>query len=241
MVIFKSNWMKWLIALCLYIPLQVPCLIKELLEKHFSSAEAMQRFLVTPASASVAGTSTTESRSHAPKMEEAAPDWTLKPESNSQRVTAFAPFKHGGTQAVNDDEVSGQHEPVSASPFISLDDISAAIYNKMAARYTTVPQPQYPQTQQQPPLAINHADIPPDFQRGSMDGDSWGVEGGVKVKLLEVDAVDVTSVSAQKILDEFMRQLQAHQEVGEGKQQHEGKEGRAVGQHTDTGADQNIP
>lgn len=198
----------------------------------------MQRFLATPASASVATIALTESQSHAPKMEEAAPDWTPKPESNSQRVTAFAPFKHGGTQAANEDRVSGQHEPVSASTSISLNDISAAIYHKMAARYTTITQPQ---TQQQPPLAINHADSPPDFQRGSVDGDSWGVKGGAKVTLLEQDAVDVTSVSAQKILDEFMRQLQSLQEAGEGKQQHEGKEGRAVGQHTDKGADPNTP
>lgn len=225
----------------MYFPLQVPCLIKELLEKHFSSAEAVQRFLATPASASVAITSLTECQPHAPKMEEAAPDWTPKPESNSQRVTAFAPFKHGGAEAANEARVSGQHEPVSASPSISLDDISAAIYNKMAARYTAVSQPPNPQTQQQPPLAVNHADTPPDFQRGSVDRDSWGVKGGVKVTLLEQDAVDVTSVSAQKILDEFMRQLQSHQEAGEGTQQHDGKEGRAVGQHTDKGADQNIP
>lgn len=197
----------------------------------------MQRFLVSPAPASVAVTSLTENQSHAPRMEEAVSDWTLKPESNSQRVTAFAPFKHDSTQAVNKDVVSGQHEPVSASPPISLDDISAAIYDKMAARYTTVRQPQ-----QQPPLAIHHADTTADFHRGSVDGDSWGVKGGVKVTLLEEGGVvDVTSVSAQKILDEFMRQLQTHQEAGEGKQQHEGKEGRAAGQHTDKGADQNIP
>lgn len=186
----------------------------------------MQRFLATPASASVAATSLAESQSHAPKMEEAAPDWTPKPESGSQKVTAFVPFKHGGTLAANADEVSGQHEPVSASPPFSLDDISTAIYNKMAARYAAIPQPHYPQAQQQPPLAINHADNPPDFQRGGVDGDSWGVKGGAKVTHLE-DAVDVTSVSAQKILDEFMRQLQTQQE--------------SAGQHTDKGADRNIP
>lgn len=197
----------------------------------------MQRFLATPASSSVAATSLAESQSHAPKMEEAAPDWTPKPESSSQKVTAFVPFKHGGTQAANANEVSGQHEPVSTSPPFSLDDISAAIYNKMAARYAAIPQPNYPQAQLQPLLAIN----PPDFQTGGTDGDSWGVKGGAKVTHLEEDAVDVTSVSAQKILDEFIRQLQTHQEAGEGKQQHEGKEGRAAGQHTDKGADQNIP
>lgn len=161
-------------------------------------------------------------------MEEAAPDWTQKPESYSQRVTAFAPFKHEGTQAANKDGVPGQHELVNTNPPISLDDISAAIYNNMAAKYATVLQPQYPQSQQQPPLATNHADTPHDFQGGSVDGDSWGVKGGSKVTLLEEDTVDVTSVSAQKILDEFMRQLQTHQEEGDGKQQHEGKDLRAV-------------
>lgn len=201
----------------------------------------MQRFLAMPASASVAVTSLTGSQSHAPKMEEVAPNWTLKPESNSQRVTAFAPFKHVGTQAANEDGVPGQDETVNTNPPISLDDISAAIYHKMAARYATVPQPHYPQTQQQPPFGMNHADTLPDFQAGSVDSDGWGVKGGVKGTPLVEDAVDVTSVSAQKILDEFMRQLQTHQEAGDGRQQHEGKEVRAVGQHTEIGTNQKIP
>lgn len=200
----------------------------------------MQSFLATPASASAAATSLAESQSHAPKMEEAALDWTLTPESGSKRVTAFAPFKHGDTEAANEDGLSGPHEPVSAGPPFSLDDISAAIYNKMAARYAAVPQPHYPRVQQQPPIIINLADAPADFQRGDVDGDSWGAEEGGEVTHLVKDAVDVTSVSAQKILDEFMRQLQTHQEAGEGKQLHEGKEGRAAGQQTDKGADRKI-
>lgn len=165
-------------------------------------------------------------------MEEAAPDWMLKSEGGSQRVTAFSPFKHGGAQAMNEDDISGQREPIYSPP-LSLDDISSAIYNKMAARYAARPQPHYPQ---QPPLT----DTPPNFQQANVDGDSWSGKVGVKVRHLEEDVVDVTSMSAQKILDEFIRQLQPHQEAGEGEEQHKGKEGLVAGQHSNKAADQDI-
>lgn len=195
-----------------YLPPQVPCLIKELLERRFNSAEAIQQFLTTSAPTGHAATPQAESQSHAPKTEEAAPDWMLKSEGGSQRVTAFSPFKHGGAQAMNEDGISGQREPVYSPP-LSLDDISSAIYNKMAARYAARSQSHYPQ---QPPLA----DTPPNFQQANVDGDSWSGKAGVKVRHLEEHVVDVTSMSAQKILDEFMRQLQPYQEAGKGEEQH---------------------
>lgn len=133
---------------------------------------------------------------------------------------------------MNEDGISGQREPVYSPP-LSLDDISSAIYNKMAARYAARSQPHYPQ---QPSLA----DTPPNFQQANVDGDSWSGKAGVKVKHLEEDVVDVTSMSAQKILDEFMRQLQPHQEAGKGEEQHKGKEGLVAGQHSNKAADQNI-
>lgn len=162
-------------------------------------------------------------------MEEAGHDWT-KSESGSQRVTAFIPFKQGVPQAVNEDGAPDECES-SHSPPLSVDDISTAICKKMAARYAARPKPLYPQSQQQLPPGANHADTPAYLQQAHMGDDSWGGKGGGKVALLEQDIVNVTSVSAQKILDEFMQQLQPHQEAGEGKEQQGGQEGVGVAEH----------
>lgn len=91
----------------------------------------------------------------------------------------------------------------------------------MAASFATRPRPLYPQSQQQqPPLGANHADTPPNLHQAHVGGDSWGGTGGVKVTVLEQD---VTSSSAQQILDEFIQQLQPHKEAGGGKEQQGGR------------------
>lgn len=232
----RLNWkyrIEYGVNACVwYLQPQVPYLIKELLEKQFNSAEAIQKFLTTPAAISRSATAQADSQSHAAKMEEAAHDWLTKSEAGSQRVTAFIPFKQGVPQAVNEDGASGKHESSHSPPF-TVDDISTAIYKKMAARYAARPQPLYPQSQQQPLLGTNHADTPPNLQHAHVGGDSWRGTGG--------DVVDVTSMSAQKILDEFMWQLQPHQEGGEGKEQQGGQEGVVVAEHTDKGADWKCP
>ncbi len=204
--------------------LQVPCLIKELLEKHFNSAEALQKFLTTSAPIGHSATyPQADSQSHAPKVEEAAHDWLTKSDASQQRVTAFLPFKQGVPTAGTEGSHSGHNES-SHSPPLSVADISTAIYKKMAASYDAQPQPLYPQSQQQLPLGTNHADTPPNHQQGHVGGDSWGGKGGVKVTLLDQDVVDVTSMSAQQILDEFMQQLRAQKEAGGGKEQQGGQE-----------------
>lgn len=203
---------------------QVPCLIKELLEKHFDSAEAIQKFLTTSAPIRYPDTSPqAHGQSHAPQVEEAAPDWLMKSEAGPQRVTAFIPFKQGVQTAGTENSLLGQHESSHSPPF-SVADISTAIYKKMAASYGARPQSLYPQSQPQPQLGTNHADTPPNFQQANMGSDSWGGKGGVKVTLLEQDVVDVTSMSAQQILDEFMQQLQTRNEAGAGKEQQGGQE-----------------
>lgn len=216
---------------------QVPCLIKDLLEKHFGSPEAIQKFLTTSAPISHSATSPQgDGQSHASKMEEAARDWVTKSEAGPQRVTAFMPFKQGvpatGTEAC----LSNQHESSHSPPF-SVADISTAIYKKLAAGYAARPQPLYPQSQQQPPLGTNHTDTPPNLQQAHMGGDSWGGKGGVKVTLLEKDVVDVTSLSAQQILDDFMQQLQAHKEAGGGTEPQGGQEWAGGAEQTGKVAD----
>ncbi|XP_035506003.2 uncharacterized protein si:ch211-276i12.4 isoform X4 [Scophthalmus maximus] len=192
--------------------INVPCLIKDLLEKHFHSAEAVQNILTTFAPISHSASPPQGNfQIHTPKMEEAAHDRLTKSEAGLQRVTAFMPFKQGVPTTATGACLSNQHE-LSHSPPISVADISTAIYKKMAAGYAARPQPLYPQSQQQPPLVTSHTDTPPNRQQAHVGGDSWGGYEGVKVTLLEQDVVDVTSMSAQQILDDFMQQLQAHNE-----------------------------
>lgn len=207
--------------------INVPCLIKELLEKHFDSAEAIQKFLTTSATNShCAASQQTDGRSRCPKRDEGAHDWLTKSEAGPQRVTAFTPFKQSVPATGNEGNLSGQHE-LSHSPPFSVAEISTAIYKKMAASYAARPQPIYPQSQQQPSLATNHADTLPDLRQGHVASDNWGGKGELKVTLLEQDIEDVNSVSAQQILDDFIQHLQIHKEVGGRKEQQSGQKCRA--------------
>ncbi|XP_034546283.1 uncharacterized protein LOC117817638 [Notolabrus celidotus] len=201
--------------------INVPCLIKELLEKHFNSAEAIQKLLTTSASNSQSANSPLEdSQSNAPKVEEEVHDWLTKSEAGPQRVTAFIPFKQGVRTTGTENSLSGQHDSRYSPPF-SVNDISTAIYKKMAASYAARPRPLYPQSQQQQqtPLSANHTDTPSKLQQAHVGDDNWVGNGGVKVTLVEHDIVDVTSTTAQQILDDFLQQLGANKEVGGGKEQ----------------------
>ncbi|KAM7389856.1 hypothetical protein PAMP_023806 [Pampus punctatissimus] len=199
--------------------INVPCLIKDLLEKQFNSAEAIQKFLMTSTPVSHSASSPqVDNQSHAPKVEGTEHDWLTKSEAAPQRVTAFMPFKQRVLTTGTEDCLSSQPESSHSPPF-SVADVSTAIYKKMAASYATRPQPLYPQCQQQPSQGTNHTDIPPNLPQAHVGGDSWGGKGGVEVTLVEQDVVDVTSVSAQQILDDFLQQLQTHKEAGGGKDQ----------------------
>nr|XP_046262978.1 transcriptional activator ptaB [Scatophagus argus] len=196
--------------------INVPCLIKELLEKHFDSAEAIQKFLKTPAPINHCATRA-DAQSQAPKMEEGAHDWLVKPETCPQRVTAFIPFKQ--------EVPTGRKELESShSPPLSVENMSTAIYQKMAASYAAKPQPVYLQSQQQPPMGTAHPDTQPNPQQAHVGGDSCVGKAEVNVTLVDQDVVDVTSMSAQRILDEFLQQLQSHKDVGGEKEQRGGLE-----------------
>ncbi|KAM6923434.1 uncharacterized protein FYW49_005865 [Xenentodon cancila] len=199
--------------------INVPCLIKELLGKQFDSAEAVQKFLSSHSANS--HSQHTDGQAHSPKAEEAARDWLTKSEAGAQRATAFMPFKKGLPANKNEDSLTGQHE---LSPPFSVEDISAAIYQKMAASYAARPQPVYPQSQQELSLGTNHADTPPDPQHAHVGASSWGGRDRLKVLLLERDAGDVNAMSAQQILDDFMQHLQAHKAAVGGKEQESGQE-----------------
>ncbi|XP_030001192.1 uncharacterized protein LOC115427003 [Sphaeramia orbicularis] len=205
--------------------INVPCLIKELLEKHFNSAEAIQKFLMTstPFGHSAASLKT-ENQSHYPQVEKASCDWLSKTEAGLQQVTAFTPFKQGVPTTEIESHISDQRDSTHSPP-LSVADISTAIYKKMAASYAVRPQPLYPPGQQQPSVVTNLADTPPsNLQQDHVGADSWGRKGGVESLLLEQDVVDVTSMSAQQILNDFMQQLQTHKEAGGETQQQGGQE-----------------
>ncbi|KAM9740506.1 uncharacterized protein ACNS7B_011933 isoform 2-T2 [Menidia menidia] len=194
--------------------INVPCLIKELLEKHFDSPEAIQTFLTT---------SLPTTKSYPPKVEGAGYDWMTESEAGSQRVTAFLPVKQNVPTKKNEGSLLG-HSELSQSPPFSVDDISTAIYKKMAASFASRPQPVYPQSQQSSSQVTNYIKNPPDPQQAHVGADSWAGRGGLKVLLLEQEAGDVNSMSAQQILDDFMQHLQTHKEGGGGKEQQSGQE-----------------
>lgn len=200
--------------------------MKELLQKHLNSSVAMQKPVTSPVAVDHSAATPADSLTHALKVEAPAQKWLIESEAGPQRVTAFTPFKQEVPQFRND-HISGQRESNHSPPF-TLEDLSADIYRKISARYAARPQPLYPQS-----LTSNHADKHPNSQQAHMGDDGWAGKGGAQVTLLEEDMVDVTSMSAQKILEEFMRQLQPHQEELEKSRQ----EKMAAEEHGDKGAD----
>lgn len=200
--------------------------MKELLQKHLNSSAAMQQPVASPVAVGPSAATPADGRTHALKVEAPAPMWLMESEAGPQRVTAFTPFKQEVPQFRND-HFSGLRESNHTPPF-TLEDLSADIYRKISARYAARPQPLYPQS-----LTSNHADKPPISQQAHTGDDGWAGKGGAQVTLLEEDTVDVTSMSAQKILEEFMRQLQPYQEEIE-KSRHEKM---AAEEHADKGAD----
>ncbi|XP_043982914.1 uncharacterized protein si:ch211-276i12.4 [Gambusia affinis] len=201
--------------------INVPVLVKELLEKYFGSAEAIQHFLTT--SFPTSQSQQTDGQSCDPKAEEAAQGCLSESEAGRQRVTAFMPIKQPLTPAKNEGNLPGQHESAH-SPSFSLADMGAVSYKTTAPSYAARPQPVYPQTQQQLLRSAAHTDTAPDPPHAHAAGDRWEGRGGLKVLLFEQDAGDVNSMSAQQILDDFMHHLQAHKEAGGGKEQQSGQE-----------------
>ncbi|CAG09759.1 unnamed protein product [Tetraodon nigroviridis] len=205
----------------------VPCLIKELLQKHLNPSGAKQKTVTSPVPAGRSAATPAGSLSQALKAEDPAQKWLMGPEAGPPRVTAFTPVKQGVPQSRNDHI---QRESDRSPPF-TLEDLSADIYRKISARYAARPQPLYAQS-----LSSNASETPPNLQQTHAGVDSWAGKGGMQVTFLEEDVADVTSTSAQKILEEFLRQLQPHQEVPEGEEERSRREKMAAEKHTEQGA-----
>ncbi|KAM4621821.1 uncharacterized protein ACJ7VT_006113 [Polymixia lowei] len=199
--------------------INVPYLLKELLEKHFDSAEALQKFLKTATPISHSETSPkVDNQSHALKVVELPHDWLEKSEAGQQRATAFMPWKQETPTTGSEDHPSDLRGSSSSPPF-SVADISTAIYKKMAAGYADSPRPFHPQHQKHPSLATNHTDTPPGLHQSCLVRDGRGGMGEGGTHELEQGVGDVTRLSSQQVLDDFMHQLQPHKEGGRRKEQ----------------------
>ncbi|XP_019725492.1 uncharacterized protein LOC109515867 [Hippocampus comes] len=186
--------------------INLPCLIKDLLEKHFNSAEAVQKVQLPAAIGSHSAISPSALKPpQPPKSEETAHDWWTEMET----ATAFVPFQHEVPKTGGQISLQGPLKSSNSPPF-SVEDISTAIYKKIIANYTAKPQTNL----QQPSLGEKYTECPLKSLQLHR-ADRLGEKGEVLVTLLEQDAADVTAMSAQQILDEFMQQLHTREGVGE--------------------------
>lgn len=183
--------------------INMPNLIKELLEKHlFHSAENKQQFVSPP---------TVFSRfNSSPKTEATVEglsqhDWLSKSEIGPQRPTAFSPVTHGLLNTENQTCFSGSLS--SCSSHFGAPDIKTAYYGKVTAGLAPAIQP----VCVKPLLITTAADtLQPSVQQTCVGGDNCA--GQDRVKVVQAEQPVVTALSAQQILNEFMQQLQAQKE-----------------------------
>ncbi|XP_077435075.1 uncharacterized protein LOC144059687 [Vanacampus margaritifer] len=188
--------------------INLPCLIKDLLGKHLNSTEAVPKIRTPSAIGGHSASSPPALKPpHPPKSEEAAHDWLTE----SDTATAFVPFKQEVAKTGSQISLQNPIESNDSPPF-SVEDISTAIYQKIVANYAARPQ----NYQHQSSLGVKYTDSPLKPEQLHRD-EHLGEKGDVLVTLLEQDAVNVTAMSAQQILDEFMQQLNTRERVGEGK------------------------
>ncbi|XP_055018254.1 serine-rich adhesin for platelets isoform X2 [Boleophthalmus pectinirostris] len=186
--------------------INVPHLIKNLLEKHlFCSAGTKQQLTST-------ATSFSHLDSSPPKLDGASRDWLPK-SAQQQRPTAFSLITHGLTTTENQCCIPGSLTPCP-SEFCTAD--VSAFYNKMPTGLATGSQPVCAQAL----LGRTTADTPlPTVQQACAGGDNCTAHEGVKV--VQAEPAVVTAMSAQQILNDFMQQLWAQKEADRETQQGE--------------------
>ncbi|XP_024286373.1 uncharacterized protein LOC112257020 [Oncorhynchus tshawytscha] len=203
--------------------INVPCLIKELIEKHFDSGDTVKQFLKNTLKT---GQSISDIQSPATKLEQKPSDWSgaglRECEAGPQKVTAFMPWKQEEGFGVIGQ--TGNEDSRPMSPPFSVADISMAIYKKLAASQAA--------RQPRPSNLQPHTDTPPnpyplvELGTGGAEG-AWeegylvpAVKGGVAAAGRAAESkqgavVDVSYLTAQRVLDDFMHQL-THPEDGSG-------------------------
>ncbi|XP_077465766.1 uncharacterized protein LOC144082459 [Stigmatopora argus] len=190
--------------------INLPCLMKDLLARHLDSAETVSNKFPTPTALDSLSTSSPPSpqRPHASKSDETV----QKRSTEADAATAFVPFKQEVAQTGV--PVPPQRSPESSnSPPFSVEDISTTIYQRLLANYVAEPL----NYQRESAQSVKRGASPPGSRR-FYSGERLGEKEELLVTLLEQDAVEVDSMSAQQILDEFMQQLHAHERGGESKE-----------------------
>lgn len=196
--------------------INVPTLIKELLEKHlFTSAEAKQQFASPPTAFSHLNSFP---RTECTVEGLSEHEWLSKSEIGPQRPTAFSPVTHGLPNTDKQSCISGALS--SCSRHFGAPDMKAAFYNTMSAGLAPSVQP----VCVKPLLITTTADtLQPSVQQTCVGGgDNCAGQEGVSVEHGE-QAV-VTALSAQQILNEFMQQLQAQKESDRDSTEHRASE-----------------
>lgn len=196
--------------------INVPNLIKELLEKHlFTSTGAKQQFM----SATTAFNHfNSTSRTHCEVEGLSQHDWMSKASaSGAMRPTAFSPVTPGLSNTENQNSISESLSPCSTH--FGAPDANTAFYNKMAAGVVPAIQPLCVK----PLLGSITTDTSlPNVQLTGAGGDSCAGQQGVKV-VHEEQAV-VTALTAQQILNDFMQQLQVQKQSDRDSAEHRASE-----------------
>lgn len=173
------------------------------------------------------GQSTGDIQSPGPKLEQKPSDWSgvglREFEAGPQKVTAFMPWKQEeeGFGVIGQ---TGNEDSGSMSPPFSVADISMAIYKKLAVSQAA--------RQPRPSNYQPHTDTPPNPYplvelgaggAGGAGGEGYLVpavkgcvaEAGRAAESKQGAVVDVSYLTAQRVLDDFLHQL-THPEDGSG-------------------------
>ncbi|XP_048087933.1 knob-associated histidine-rich protein [Alosa alosa] len=166
--------------------INVPALIKELLQKHFKSEDSVKNFL-----RSTTMKDSKDNQSALATVEVASTDW---PESGPVRTTAFIPWKQDQAEwpGSGEDRGCGTRQDMEAAgssrspqlPF-TVAEISMALFKNMSDAQAKSHEHQHPE-------------VPPNpYEMGGTGRGAGGGEPGD----------DFTSLTAQRILDNFMSQM----------------------------------
>uniref|UniRef100_A0A3B1JAQ8 Si:ch211-276i12.4 n=1 Tax=Astyanax mexicanus TaxID=7994 RepID=A0A3B1JAQ8_ASTMX len=214
--------------------INVPCLIKELLDKHFDSQEAVRSFLLSPSSPAQSDTDQSnralglrDNKSPAGREEEQESDWFFSAQrglsDRQQHVTAFLPWTESQDPwTVSEKTVVDEHKatlhpkPEDSNLPFTVADISQAIYRKITDEKSKG---------EDSMVTVHHLGLETDMHSGSMwrandvpanpySLEDTGTNRAAGVQRIDTSSVnsrkdsnEVTYISAQKMLDDFMSQI----------------------------------
>ncbi|XP_072520098.1 uncharacterized protein [Salminus brasiliensis] len=231
--------------------INVPSLIKELLNKHFDSQDAVRSFLLSPSSPVQSDTDQAsralglrDNQSPVSREDERESDWLCTSQrglsDRQQHVTAFLPWTESQDPwTVSEKTVVNEHEAVplpkpedSHLPF-TVADISQAIYRKIADEKAKGHDPM---------VTVHHLGLETEMHSVGMwrandvpanpySLEETGSNRAVGVQKIDTSPVnsqkdpnEVTYISAQKMLDSFMSQIPSPAQEGRLERDHTGRD-----------------